>query len=111
MAANSNEYQAIAESETFQARVQIYMHKAAHAVYSEGGAVANHALRIALADKILAGESDKRLWAYSVMTNATLQTNGNVTDASGLNGISDSDLEFTINSVYNAFAGAEYFRC
>lgn len=107
MAANSNEYQLIAENSTFQARVLIFMHKAAHAVYAEGGAVANHALRIALADKILAGDSDKRLWAYSCMTNSTLQTSGTTSAADNLNGISDSDLEFVINSVYNAFAGAE----
>ena len=107
MAANSNEYQLIAESDTFQSRVQIYMHKAAHAVYAEGGAVGNHALRIALADKILAGESDRVLWSYSCMTNSTLQTSGAVEDSNNLNGISDSDLEFVVNSVYNAFAGAE----
>lgn len=107
MAANSAEYAQIAEANGFQDRVRLFVHKAAHAVYSEGGAVANHALRIALADKILIGDVNIRLWAYSCMTNATLQTNGQVEDANNVNGISDSDLEFVVNSIYNAYAGAE----
>lgn len=105
MAANSNEYALIAGSQTFQNRVRIFMHKAAHAVYSEGGAVPNHALRVALADKILLGEQSVKLWAYSVMTNSTVQTSGDL-DAPLL-GVSDTDMEFVVNSIYDAYAGAE----
>lgn len=108
MAANSNEYQHIAEDQTFQNRVRLYMHAAAHAVYVEPGGTNGHAQRIILANNILDGAENVRLWAYSCMTNATLQTAGNVSDVTGLHGISDTDLSYVVQTeIYNAFAGVE----
>lgn len=107
MATNSNEYQHIAESKVFQNRVLLYMHAGAHVVYAEG-AVANHAERLVLANSILAGQQNVRLWSYSAMTNGTLQVAGDLADLSGLHGISDNDLSFVVQtSIYNAFAGVE----
>jgi hypothetical protein len=70
--------------------------KAALDVAAESAAVAGHAERAALATKVL---NDPQAWAYpftvAVATNPALSPTP-----------SDNDVAFTVNSVWNAMAGA-----
>jgi hypothetical protein len=93
----------VAGQEVFQSRVKFFMQKASIAVMSEAGTTAGHGQRVNLASKILGGLSNPFEYALAVLSNSTLFAEGTV--ANGTNGISDSDLEFAINSMFSAFAG------
>ncbi len=88
---------AAARNGGFQDRVRFFAVKAAVAVMSEAAVTASHAERVAYAKKILAGELDLLDLSIAVVTNAAVLAAG--FDAP------DGDLEFTVNSLFNAFAG------
>lgn len=97
------EMASIAGSDLFQSRVEYCLKKAAVAVMAEDAATANHADRVTYAKKVIGGEASVREAAKAVVTNATLTAAGD-SDAADM-GVSDGDLEFTVNSMFNAFAG------
>jgi hypothetical protein len=80
----------------WQAKVRQLAVKASVAVSAESAGAAHHAIRAALAVKVL---NEPDLWAKpftaAVATNVALSTTP-----------SDGDLEFTLNSLYDAMAGA-----
>jgi len=84
----------------FQKRCQFFLVKAAIAVMNENGATVNNADRIIYAQKVLSGTVVLYEIAVSVTTNGTIEANIN-TDTN----IPDADIEFTINSMFDAFAG------
>jgi hypothetical protein len=92
----------------FQDKVKFFMQKAALAILGEAfGGVdepteAEHAARVIYAKTILAGSASVEQFSYAVVTNSTIATS---LDAGTLP--SDSDLEFTINSMINDFAGVD----
>lgn len=94
----------IASQVAFLRRVEYCMKKAAIAVMAEDVGTTNHAERVVYAKLILDGTASVGEYAKAVVTNATLTTNGDL-DSPPLFGISDSDLEFTTNSMFNAMAG------
>jgi hypothetical protein len=94
----------IAANPTFKSRVEYCMKKAAVAIMAEDAATANHAERVTYSVKILDGTASVAEYAKAVVTNPTLTANGDI-GASPLHGISDGDLEFTVNSMMNAMAG------
>ena len=94
---------AVAVNARFIERVGFYMKKAAVAVMSEDAGTVSHAERVVYADKIIAGTASVREYSLGVMTNATMEAAADP-DIEG-NGISDTDLEFTVNSMFNAYAG------
>lgn len=94
----------IAANATFQGRVEYCLKKAAVAVMAEEAVTANHAERVVYAGKVLDGDASIVEAAKAVVTNATLTASGDI-DAGPLFGISDGDLEFTVNSMFNALAG------
>jgi hypothetical protein len=83
-----------------QERVKHFMNKAALAIIGEGSTVDGHTERLAEAKEILAGTASKYEYAHSVSTNATIAA----VIAAG-NTVTDSDLEFAVNSVINDHAG------
>ena len=93
----------VAASDVFRSRVDFFLTKAAIAVMSESGATPNHAERVTYSLTILAGTANVSRAALACMTNPTLSANANPNGAE--QGISDGDLEFTVNSVLNALAG------
>lgn len=97
------EMASIAGSSLFQSRVEYCLKKAAVAVMAEDAATASHADRVTYAESVLGGTASVAEVAKAVVTNATLTASGD-SDADNM-GISDSDLEFTVNSMFNAFAG------
>ena len=84
----------------FQDKVKFYVVKAAIAVMAEAGTVEGHTERVAFAEKVLAGAASMAMYALGVSTNATIKTKIDAgTDY-------DSDLEFVVNSLFDAYAGA-----
>jgi hypothetical protein len=84
--------------ESFFSRVWFFIVKAAIAISSENPATPLHAERIALSREILQEQiewSDR--FSVAVVTNATILS------AANLDSVPDGDVEFVVNSVYNAF--------
>lgn len=82
----------------FQNRIKYFMQKAAAAILAEAGTVPGHDLRVAYASKALDGTAPPFEMATAVLTNATVA-------ASGGQAAPDSDIEFSVNSFWNAFSG------
>ncbi len=98
----------IARHETFQRRVIYYMTKGAVAVVAESAATAGHAVRDAYANTVLDGTASILSHALAALTNATVATAADITvPLDGGYGISDSDLEFAVNEMWNAMSGHE----
>lgn len=73
--------------------------KAAIAVMNESSATPNHLERVAFARTILTGGLYSEMAVFAVLSNPVIQQKLE-------DGISiDGDLEFVINSIYNAMAG------
>ncbi len=91
---------ALAEDGTFQARVRQAVITAAVEIMADAPentpqAIAIHAKRAALANRVLLDPTSlQRAWAYMVASNTAIN------DTS-----TDSDLQWTVNSMWNAMAG------
>lgn len=94
----------VAKQADFQARVAYALNVAAVAAYNEAGTVAGHAARAAYATKVLNGQADIPAVALAVLTNSTIAAEAN--SAAAGNSIPDSDIQFSINSLFSALAGA-----
>lgn len=85
----------LAESTSFVARVQMAMVKAALAVAAEDAATEHHATRSQWATQVLRDPAHYAArMAYGVAANGAVTTDS-----------TDSDIEFTVNSIWNAYAG------
>lgn len=93
-----------AHDEDFRRRVSYALTVAALAAYNEGTGVTGHALRAAYATKVLASQFDLQGAVLGVLTNSTIAAESN--SAVTGNGVPDSDIQFAVNSIYNALAGA-----
>ena len=87
-----------------QMRVKYFMQKAATNIIGEAPATAGHAERLIYAKKILDGSASILEYAIAVSTNSTVAASivSNPPD-----GPIDSELELTVNSMVNDFAGYE----
>lgn len=92
---NAFECVQLSRSVEFRQRIEYLAIKSAIAVVNEDAGTANHAARLVFAKKILGGTAPIGEIALAVMTNSTIASEGNAS--------SDADLEFTINSIFNAF--------
>lgn len=84
----------------FKAKIKYFMQKAAIAIIGEDGGTVGHAERLVYAKLVLAGTASVEEFAIGVATNSTIST--------AINGGSeptDNDIEFTVNSMINDFAG------
>lgn len=98
---------AIANTQTFQDRIKFFLFKAAINVLAEDPGTLGHPQRIIFANDILSGSNSILDFAIGVLTNPTISQGANPDDSNdGIYGVSDGDMEFTVNSLYNAFAGA-----
>lgn len=103
--ATSVEAVGVADMQRFKDRVNFYVIKAAVAVMAEDNLTANHSERVVFANKVFTSDYDLEQYVAAVLTNATVLSNLDV--IADNNGITDGDLEFTVNSMYNAFAGVD----
>lgn len=85
----------------FLARVRFFLMKAAVNVASEPENTPNHAARLSMAKEILADDDFRAALAKDVAL-AVMTFPANLSRAT-VEEIPDSDLEFTVNAVYNAF--------
>ena len=100
MSVNSTVCMTSAHNTFFQRRVKYFMTKAATAIIGEESTTAGHTERLAFAKEILAGTANILEFAVGVTTNGTIAAS--IVDGTE---VSDSDLEFTVNSLINDFAG------
>lgn len=85
----------LAEDAVFRGRVQHAAVKSALAVMAENAAsVPNHSARAAFARSVLFDPS-----GHAVLLSYGVVTNGSITGAS-----SDGDIEFTVNSMWDAYS-------
>lgn len=91
---------ALAEDGEFQARVRQAVVTAAVAIMADAPentpeAIAVHAKRAALANRVLLDPTGlQRAWAYMVVSNPAIDDTA-----------TDSDLQWTVSSMWNAMAG------
>lgn len=104
MALTAEQAAQVSQQTGFQNRTKFFMQKAAIAVMNEASSVAGHSFRVAYAARVLDGSASRGEYAIAVLSNSTLQAAGTTDPLTG-NGITDSDLEFTVNSTFSAFAG------
>lgn len=89
----------VADERGFQQRVAFFLKKAAVAIMAEALSTAGHAERVVYAKTVLDGAASVEEATRNVVTNPTIE-------AAGL-AATDGDIEFTVNSMFNAFAGFE----
>ena len=97
--ADSDKISAKAKDPEFQGRVKAFFQKAAVAVSSEDPATENHDARLVFAGKILYGQVALYQLAMATLTNSTIWA-AVAADTEP----SDSDIEFTVNSMIDPFA-------
>ena len=95
--------QAVQVAGNLSSRVAFFVTKAGVAVMNESNATANHADRVAFAEKVFVGDYDLTQYTYSVLSNPTILAALDVSENDL--GLADSDIEFVVNSVFDAFAG------
>lgn len=92
----------LAKNKGFQDRIKYFLTKSATAIIGEDSETAGHAERLIYAKQILSGEASVYEFAVGVVTNSTVAASiAADTDPS------DNDLEFTVNSLINDFAGID----
>jgi len=89
----------VADEFGFQQRVEFFLKKASIAVMAEALSTAGHAERVIYAKDVLDGSASTIEATQAVVTNATIE-------AAGL-ASTDSDIEFTVNSMFSALSGFE----
>lgn len=96
----------IAEYGGFQSRVSYALVVAAVNVMAESAGTVNHAERVIYAKKIINGDYDLIDPSMAVLTNSTIAAESDSTIVSnGSFNIPDGDIQFAINSLFNALAG------
>lgn len=93
----------IAKDVRFQSRVSYYLHLAAINVMAEAANTASHTSRVTYAKTVLNGVADPYRVSIEVLTNATIAAEATTQGPDF--GIPDSDIQFTVNSIFNALAG------
>lgn len=89
----------IAGNDIYKRRVEYALFSAAVNVMSEVNTTPSHAARVTYGAKVLAGQADVRAAVIASLTNSTLAA-ANTADS-----IPDSDIQFAVNSLFNALAG------
>jgi hypothetical protein len=101
------DFSTVANDVNFQNRVLYALQVAALAVMAEANSTSGHVQRISYATKILQGNSNVANVAMGVLTNLTVAGETDTTKTTGGDyGIPDGDIQFVVNSLFSAYAGA-----
>lgn len=92
----------VATAYGFQQRVNYALTVAAVNVMAEAANTVSHTQRVAFAKQILSGGFPNAAY-YGVLTNGTIAAEEN--SASAAQNIPDADIQFAVNSIFNALAG------
>jgi hypothetical protein len=96
----------IANDAAFRGRCREALTLAANNVMAEDINTSGHALRLAYAQIVLAGNQNDYSVALAVLANPTISVEATIQSLPGAtSSIPDSDIQFTINSLFNALAG------
>lgn len=95
----------ISRDQGFIARVQYAMVTSAIAIYNEASNTPGHTARAAFAVRILSSGSLPYGIVLAVLTNSTIAAEANPATTPDF-GILDTDIQFQVNSMWNALAGA-----
>ena len=94
---------ATASDETFSGRVMMLMFKVGQQVASEDPATADHAARMAYAEKVMRGEEKPQLVAAHVISSNPTIAAAIESDPAALgSNVPDSDIEFALSSIWTA---------
>ncbi len=103
--ASYNDLVTIANNNAFQNRVKYALESAAISIYNEASSSTGHTARVAYASGVIGGNYSLFPTALAVLTNSTLGSEANLAHPPDF-GIPDSDLQFAVNSMWDALANA-----
>jgi hypothetical protein len=83
----------------FAGRVEYCLYVAAVNIMAEVNTTPSHAARVTYATKVLSGQASIRPVVEAVLTNSTIAS---AVDAAS---VPDGDIQFAVNSLFNALAG------
>ncbi len=95
----------IAGNNGFQNRVKYALTSAAVSVYNEASSSTGHAARVAYAKSVIAGNYNLAPASLAVLTNSTIGSEAVLAHPPDFS-IPDSDLQFAVNSLWNALSNA-----
>ena len=95
----------IASNGWFQNRIKYALTSAAVSVYNEASSSTGHSARLAYAAGIIGGNYNLAPAALAVLTNSTIAAEATLSSAPDF-AIPDSDIQFAVNSLWNALANA-----
>ena len=102
--ANYDGINQIAGNLGFQGRIKCAMMSAAISVYNESSTSSGHIPRVVYAVNVINGNYNIAQATLAVLMNATIASEANTTPPDF--SIPDSDIQFAVNSLWNALAGA-----
>ncbi len=95
----------IAGNNGFQNRIKYALTSAAVSVYNESSSTTGHTLRVAYAERVVQGNYNLEPATLAVLTNTSIATEASISSAPDF-AIPDSDIQFAVNSLWNALANA-----
>ncbi len=95
----------IAGNNGFQNRVKYALTSAAVSVYNELSSTTGHTARVAYATGIIQGSYNLAPASLAVLTNTSIAAEATIGSAPDF-AIPDSDIQFAVNSLWNALATA-----
>ncbi len=95
----------IAGNNGFQNRVKYALTSAAISVFNESSSTTGHTARVGYARSILDGSINLPSATLAVLTNTTIAAEATLATAPNF-GIPDSDIQFAVNSLWDALANA-----
>lgn len=104
MAASFDDISTISANTAFQSRCQYALIVAAIDVMSEANTTGGHAQRLEYAKQVLQAQVSLVVVAMAVLTNATIGAEAVAATTPGY-AIPDSDIQFAVNSIFNALSG------
>lgn len=104
-AANLQDCNTIANDAAFRGRCREAVTIAAANVMAESNTTTSHAQRILFAASILQGGGSDYQNALTVLSNSTIAAEATTASLPGCTAIPDSDIQFAVNSLFNAMAG------
>ena len=102
--ADYDDLMTMAGNNGFQNRIKYALAQAAVSVYNELSSTTGHAARVAYASNVIAGNYNLGPATLAVLTNSTISAEATLGSADF--GIPDTDIQFAVNSLWNALANA-----
>lgn len=96
----------LADNEEFVRRVRVALVTAAKNVMAEDNTTKDHATRVIYAKKVIDNpDVQTRLAVHSIVTNVAIDSTLDKLAGRYQTSASDSDIQFTVDSLFNALAG------